>query len=186
MSVHQRNAVEASGECLVADSDKTSTYPDFKEYHQCKPDVCMASKKNHIEQNFYITNRVERGNRTTVCNATCAFCLQSFSGFNATKMRVHLTGEEEAQTRVAVCKRVPKACREFYQAERDNAAAASKAKQTKYISAIKEAIHIAVNATEAKKRKAADLEGSRNARSLTASSNLRNVSSLSVERMIVS
>ena len=48
------------------------------------------------------------------------FVLHSFSSFNAARMRVHLTGEAEGQTRVAECKRVPKACKEFYQAERVN------------------------------------------------------------------
>ncbi len=101
-------------------------------------------------------------------------------------MRVHLTGEEEGQTRVIECKRVPKACRDFYRAERDNATTAIKAKQSKQISAIKEAMHSASEASDSRKRKAATQEGSISTRILTVPENLRNVQSLTMDRMIVS
>ena len=183
MSVQEQHAADTSIGSPA--SVTTSSYPDFTSYHQQVPDHCLPSKKNHIEQNYFITNRVSR-NKTLVCNATCAFCLQSFSGFNSTKMRVHLTGEEEAQTRVAPCKRVPAACKEFYQAERDSAMTAAKKKQEKQLVSIKEAIQTASDASESRKRKASEQEGSISTRCLSAPGHLRNVTQLSVDKMIVS
>ena len=46
-------------------------------------------------------------------DATCAFCLQSFSHFNATKMRIYLTGEDEGNTRVMACSKIPTDCKTF-------------------------------------------------------------------------
>ena len=117
-----------------------------------KPHGCLASKKNHIEQYSFITSRCEKG-RSSVCNTTCAFCLHSFSSFNTTRLRVHLTGEEEGQTRVMACKRAPKAYRDFYRAERDSAATAAKAKQSEQISLIKDAMHTASEASDSRRFK---------------------------------
>ena len=87
MSLEEASEVSSS-------KDSSSIYPDFKDYHQRKPDGCLASKKNHIEQNFFIARRRKKG-RSSVCNATCAFCLHCFSSLNTTRMHVHLIGEEE-------------------------------------------------------------------------------------------
>ena len=44
-------------------------------------------------------------------------------------MRVHLTGEIHGSIRLAACKNVPAACKEFYLAERDREAAKSREKE---------------------------------------------------------
>jgi hypothetical protein len=75
-------------------------------------------------------------------------------------MRVHLTGEEESATHTIPCQRVPKACKEFYQAERDSARTGSKNKQIKQISAIRDAMQISSDASDSRKRKAAEQAGS--------------------------
>jgi hypothetical protein len=96
---------------------ESSAYPDFKTYHHQSPDDRIASKKNHIEQNFYILRRTPRNNRAEDIECICAFCSLTFKAFNSTKMRVHLTGQSQGAIRVAPCKNVPEACKEFYQAE---------------------------------------------------------------------
>ena len=67
MSVQEQHAADTSIGSPA--SVTTSSYPDFTSYHQQVPDHCLPSKKNHIEQNYFITNRVSR-NKTLVCNAT--------------------------------------------------------------------------------------------------------------------
>ena len=74
-------------------SSESSAYPDFKAYHRLAPDDRLPSKKNHIEQNFFILKRTKRNNRTEHIECQCAFCSISFKSFNSTQMRVHLTGE---------------------------------------------------------------------------------------------
>jgi hypothetical protein len=89
-------------------------YPDFKAFHRPAPDVRLASKKSHIEQNFYILKKNKRAKRTEDCDCQCAFCSISIRNFNSTQMRVHLTGESQGSVRVAPCKNVPAACKDFY------------------------------------------------------------------------
>jgi hypothetical protein len=48
-----------------------------------------------------------------------------FRFFTTTKMRVHSTGELQGEVRVAACKYVPDASRQFYLAEREREAAAA-------------------------------------------------------------
>jgi hypothetical protein len=95
-------------------------HPDFKAVHQRKPDHC-----NHaIPKHSFITSR-KNAVRNYVVGATCAFCLKIFSHINASKMRIHLTGEEEGNTRVTSCPKVPKDCKieTFYSNLRDASSA---------------------------------------------------------------
>jgi hypothetical protein len=45
--------------------------------HYNKPDGCLPFKKNHIEQNFFITSRYERW-KSTLCNVTAHFASFNF------------------------------------------------------------------------------------------------------------
>ena len=112
---------------MSVDSE-SSSYPDFKGHHRQAPDDRLAPKKNHIEQNFFILKRNQRANRSEDIECQCAFCSISFKSFNTTKMRVHLTGESQGAIRVAPCKNVPAACKEFYLAEREREATKSREK----------------------------------------------------------
>jgi hypothetical protein len=100
-------------------------HPEFKAFHQRKPDHC-----NHaIPKRSFIAFR-KNAVRNCVVGATCAFCLKIFSHINASKMRIHLTGEEEeANTRVTSCPKVPKDCRIqiFYSNLRDSDASSATA-----------------------------------------------------------
>ena len=88
----QMAAGSSSDQPLLVSSE-SSAYPDFKAYHRLAPDDRLPSKKNHIEQNFFILKRTKRNNRTEHIECQCAFCSISFKSFNSTQMRVHLTGE---------------------------------------------------------------------------------------------
>ena len=52
----------------------TSSYPDFTSYHQQVPDHCLPSKKNHIEQNYFITNQSKQEQNSGV---ECNLCILS-------------------------------------------------------------------------------------------------------------
>jgi hypothetical protein len=84
----------SSDQPLSVDSE-SSVYSDFKVYHRQAQDDRLASKKNHIEQNFYILKRIKQSNRTDDLECQCAICSISFKAFNSTQMRVHLTGESQ-------------------------------------------------------------------------------------------
>ena len=112
-------AAGSSSDQPISVPSELSAYPDFKTYHRQSPDDRLASKKNHIEQNFYVLRRTPRNNRGEDIECICAFCSLTFKAFNSTKTRVHLTGQNQGAIRVAPCKYVPEACKEFYQAERD-------------------------------------------------------------------
>jgi hypothetical protein len=82
-------------------------YPDFKAFHRQAPDVRPASKKSHIDQNFYILKKNYRANRSEDCDCQSAFCFISFSNFNSTQMRVHFNRREsQGSVRVTPCKNV--------------------------------------------------------------------------------
>ena len=61
---------------------------------------------------------------------------------------------------------------------------AAKKKQDKQLLSIKEAIQAASDASESRKRKASEQEGSSSTRCLSAQGNLRNVTQLSVDKML--
>ncbi len=149
---------------------ESSVYPDFKPYHRPAPDDRLASKKNHIEQNFYILKRKQRTNRSEDCECQCAFCSISFKNFNSTQMRVHLTGESQGAVRVAPCKNVPAACKDFYLAEREREAAKSREREAARSKIYNEAAQLSRTETE-RKRKAAEEEPVKDAnpRTLTGS-----------------
>jgi hypothetical protein len=162
-----------------------SVYPDFKAFHRPAPDDRHASKKSHIEQNFYILKRNKRANRSEDCECQCAFCSISFKNFNSTQMRVHLTGESQGMVRVAPCKNVPAACKDFYLAEREREAAKSREKEASHTKIYNEAAQMSRTETE-RKRKAADEEPSKDAnpRTLTMT-NLKHVDHIPVNSMLV-
>ena len=56
----QENVEDAEAEVSYS-TDSSSLYPDLKDYHHSKPDRCTASKKNHVEQNFFIASSYEKG-----------------------------------------------------------------------------------------------------------------------------
>ena len=130
---------------------ESSAYPDFKAYHRPAPDDRQASKKNHIEQNFFILKRNKRSNRSEDCECQCAFCSVSFKSFNSTQMRVHLTGESQGASRVAPCKNVPAACKEFYLVELDSEAAKLREKEAARTQIYNEAAQLSRTDTDKKK-----------------------------------
>jgi hypothetical protein len=101
-------------------------------------------------------------------------------------MRVHLTGESQGASRVAPCKNVPAACKEFYLAERDREAAKLREKEAARTKIYKEAAQLSRTDTEKKKRKAATEEPSKDAnpRTLTMT-NLKHVDHIPITSMMV-
>jgi hypothetical protein len=91
-------------------------HPDFKAFHQRKPDHC-----NHaIPKRNFIAFRINAVRNDVV----------------ASKMRIHLTGEEEeGNTRVTSCPKVPKDCRiqTFYSNLRDSDASSASKTATAYM-----------------------------------------------------
>jgi hypothetical protein len=73
-------------------------YPDIKAIYRPAPDDRLASKKNHIEENFYILKRNKQTNQFEDCECQCAFGSISFKNFNSTQMQVHL--QERAKVRL--------------------------------------------------------------------------------------
>ena len=95
----------------LEDSIATDTCPDFSSAYIIKANSSsLPSQTNSVETHFVISSRIKRGNRTYTLSATCSFCGTFFSTTNQTKMRIHLTGEREGQTRVAACGKVHPAC----------------------------------------------------------------------------
>ncbi len=72
-------------------------------------------------------------------------------------MRVHLTGESQGSIRVAACKNVPAACKEFFLAERDGEAAKSREKDAARTELDNRAAQLS-RAENEKKRKATEEE----------------------------
>ena len=130
--------VAAGSEAAVMAQAQQREYPDFKEYFVAKPQDCLAFRKNTVEQNFYILQRNKGQSRTTTCRAMCAFCAHSFQCMSITKIRVHLPGEAEGDCRVEPCSKVPAACRDFYQKERNDNATSARQKRSLQIERIKE------------------------------------------------
>ncbi len=95
---------------------------------------------NSVEIHFVISSRIRHGNRTYTLSATCSFCSTLFSTTNQTKMRIHLTGEREGQTRVAACRKVPPACRQFYLNKKASDQTAQSAKLTNHRKLIRQVI----------------------------------------------
>jgi hypothetical protein len=62
----------SSSDQPISVDSASSVYPDFKIYHRPAPDDRQPSKKNHIEQNFYILKRIKRTNRAEDIECQCA------------------------------------------------------------------------------------------------------------------
>jgi hypothetical protein len=174
----------SSDQPLSVDSESTA-YPDFKVYHRPAPDDRLASKKNYIEQNFFILKRIKRSNRTDDIECQCALCSISFKAFNTTQMRVHLTGESQGTIRVAARKNVHADCKEFYLAGREREAAKTREKEAARTSLYNQAAPLSKTKTE-KKRKAAEEEHSKDANPRTLSMpNFKHVSQIPITSMMV-
>jgi len=139
-------------------------------------------EKLHRTEFFHETLHARTG-RVLVTDVTCAFCLHSFAGATSTKMRVHLTGEEESSTRAAVCPRVPPACRDFYKAETDEAATKAQKRKTAHLDLVRGAIEAASGASDSQKKKVNEDLGL--SKMLSAPANLRNVGQLRIDTKIV-
>ena len=175
----------SSTEQAISVSSESSAYPDFKTFHRHPPDDRLASKKNHIEQNFYILRRNTRQNRSDDIECICAFCSLTFKAFNTTKMRVHLTGQNQGAIRVAPCKCVPDACKEFYLAERDRDEAKTREREAAKTSLYQEAAKLNRAETERKRKADEEPSASLNPRTLTGTMNLKNVGQPRIESMMV-
>ena len=93
----------------------TDTCPDYSSAYIVKANSSSCpSQLNSVEQHFVISNRTKCKNRTYTLSAQCSFCGTPFALTNQTKMRIHLTGEREGQTRVAACGKIPPSCRKYY------------------------------------------------------------------------
>jgi hypothetical protein len=102
-------------------------------------------------------------------------------------MRVHLTGESQGSIRVAACKNVPAACKEFYLAERDREAAKSREKEAARTSLYNAAAQLSRTETEKRKRKAvAEEEHCKDANPRTLSmTNFKHVDQIPITSMMV-
>jgi hypothetical protein len=61
-----------------AAADRSSAYPNFSDFHCSKPEgiemiELLPVRKNHIEQNFYITKKNQRGGKASDVEYICAF-----------------------------------------------------------------------------------------------------------------
>ena len=125
----------------LEDPMATDTCPDFSSAYIVKANSSsLPSQMNSVEIHFVISSRIRRGNRTYTLSATCSFCSTLFSTTNQTKMRIHLTGEREGQTRVAACRKVPLACRQFYLDKKASDQTAQSAKLTNHRKLIRQVI----------------------------------------------
>ena len=66
-------------------------------------------------------------------------------------MRVHLTGESQGAVRVAPCKNVPAACKDFYLAEQEREAAMSREREAARSKIYNEAAQLSRIETERKR-----------------------------------
>ena len=130
----------AAGTSEASVSRANTPYPSYKEYFIVRPEDCLPSRINTVEQNFFILQRNKGHSRTSTCRAMCAFCAHSFQCMSITKMRVHLTGETEGDCRVEKCAKVPIDCRTFYQTERDTKATEARQKRSLQIERIRDTI----------------------------------------------
>ena len=75
----------------VESSSAPSAYPSFSLFDLARPDgvEVLPFRKNHIEQNLYITKKNLRSNRQLDVECYYAFYLERFRSFTTTKMRVH-------------------------------------------------------------------------------------------------
>jgi hypothetical protein len=182
-----------SSEQAIFVPSELSVYPDFKAIHRPPPDDRLLPKKNHIEQNFYILNRKQRANRNDDVECICAFCSKSFSSFNSTRMRFHLTGTCQDTIRVAACTIVPDACtivpdacKDFYQAERDREEAKAREREAQKTALYNEAAKISRIEMDKNLKRQAEEEASPNPRQLTITTNLKCVNQPSIQSMMVS
>jgi hypothetical protein len=173
-------------------SEVQSPYPDFKEYFVTKPADCLPVRINTIEQNFFILQRTKGKSRTTTTRAMCAFCAHSFQCMSLTKMRVHLTGEAEGDCRVEKCLKVPADCRTYYQKERDDKATSARQKRSIHIDLVNETMCRRDEALAGTEPAALDKSlttkarvAPQSSRVLTAASNLKNVTQLSLHASMV-
>ena len=96
-------------------STASGTCPDYSLAYIVKANSSsFPPQSNSVEEHFVISKRTKGNNRTYTLSAQCSFCGTFFATTNQTKMRIHLTGEREGQTRVAACFKVPPSCRQYY------------------------------------------------------------------------
>ena len=143
-----------------AGDSAAALYPDFSAYPRPKPDGCFPSKRNHIEQNFFILKKNERAHRVSDCDVICSFCSVSFRAFSTTKMRVHLTGQSQGDVRVSACEKVPSACKEYYLAERERDAKKSQQKKDERVKLLNDASVLSQTVTVEKGKRRRDDDAS--------------------------
>jgi len=104
-----------SNDGSLEDSMVTDACPDFSSVYIVKANTSSCpSQTNSVETHFVISKRIKSANRSYSCSATCSFCGTLFANTNQSKMRIHLTGEREGQTRVAECTKAPPLCKQYY------------------------------------------------------------------------
>ncbi len=101
-------------------------------------------------------------------------------------MRVHLTGESQGAVRVAPCKNVPAACKDFYLAEREREAAKSREKQAARTKIYNDAAQLSRTETD-RKRKAEEEEPVKDVNPRTLNmTNFKHVDHVPINSMMVS
>lgn len=153
----------------------TATCPDFSSGYIVKANSSSCpAQMNSVEMHFVISKRTKRDNRTYVCSATCSFCGAVFSATNQTKMRIHLTGENEGGSRCAACVKVPPLCRQYYLDKKRFDQTAQSAKQTKHRHLLRQVIdEHAPESPRTGLKRVCESDPS-NSRCLTAAANLPN------------
>ena len=156
-------------------STATDTCPDFSSAYIVKPNSSSCpSQFNSVEEHFVISKRTKGANRTYTLSAQCSFCGSFFAITNQTKMRIHLTGEREGQTRVAACGKIPPSCRQYYLDKKASNQIAAAAKLTHHRKLLQEVIDKhAPDLPSAGQKRVFESDPS-NARCLTAAANLPN------------
>jgi hypothetical protein len=156
-------------------STATDTCPDFSSAYIVKPNSSSCpSQFNSVEEHFVISKRTKGANRTYTLSAQCSFCGTFFAITNQTKMRIHLTGEREGQTRVAACGKIPPSCRQYYLDKKASNQIAAAAKLTHHRKLLQEVIDKhAPDLPSAGQKRVFESDPS-NARCLTAAANLPN------------
>ena len=148
--------------------------PDYSSAYIVKANSSSCcSQLNSVEQHFVISKRTQGKNRTYTLSAQCSFCGTLFATTNQTKMRIHLTGEREGQTRVAACEKIPPSCRQYYLDKKasDQIAAAAKLKGHRKL--LRQVIDEHTDLPSSGRTKLSQSDPS-NTRSLTAAANLPN------------
>ncbi len=73
----------SSNQQTISVTSDPSLYPYFKAFHRPAPDDSLASKQNHIEQNFYNLKRNKQTNRSEYCECHFTFCSILFKKFSS-------------------------------------------------------------------------------------------------------